>query len=168
MKQFTHKSTTTKTQSKLVHAADYVDVGNSSVSWTEQGRLVGDDKRRAVRVTVSANERKVELLDGYNETVEKTVVQPNNKTAYTSFLIALENLHFGQERIAKQTDERGVCPIGQRYIYEIRAGANQKSRLWSDSCLATDGTFAGLAGTTRQLFKSQITTYDKFILGTQF
>ena len=168
IKQITHTNTALLGKPTVVHAADFIDVANSTVSWTEQGRLLGDDQRRAVRITVSATDRQVELLGGYNQTLEKSITQPNNKTAYTTFLTALENLHFGQNRIVKQGDERGNCPLGFRYIYEIHKGSDQKLHIWSDSCNAANGTFAGDALTTRQLFKAQITDYNQFVAGVEF
>src|ERR1700694_4011901 len=168
IKQITHKDTSHLGKTKIIHPADFIDVDNSTVSWTEQGRLLGEDQRRSVRVTVSATQRQVELLDGYNQTLEKSITQPNNKTAYSTFLIALENLRFGQDRIVKQGDERGDCPLGLRYIYEIHQGSDQKLHTWSDSCNAANGTFAGDSYTTRQIFKAQITDYNQFVAGVEF
>ncbi len=162
------KPASTENVPKTVHVADFVNNERSQVVWTQEGRLVGTDTRRAARITITPNERKVEILEGYEQKVTKTSVFPNNKTAYTNFLLSLENLGYGRERKVKQPDERGVCPTGSRFIYEIRENDENKLRLWSDSCAAADGTFAGVAPTTRQLFKAQITGYDKFISGTVF
>lgn len=163
-----NKPAQTDNTPKTVHVADYVNNERSQVVWTQEGRLVGTDVRRAVRVTVTPSERKVELLEGYNQKVTKTAIFSNDKTAYTSFLLALENLNYGKERKVKQPDERGVCPLGSRFIYEIRENGENKLRLWSDSCVSAEGTFAGIAPTTRTLFKAQITGYEKFISGTIF
>jgi hypothetical protein len=155
-------------QPQVVHVADYVNDDASLVSWTMQGRIVGKELRRAVQITVTPSERRVELFEGYNQKVTKSLTLPNDTAAYTHFLLALENLNFGRERKVKQPDERGVCPLGTRYIYEVRSGSEQKSRLWSDSCASADGTFAGVAITIKQLFKNQIPEYEKFISGVQF
>ncbi len=162
------KATTPTNVPKTVHPADYVDNASSKVSWTQQGRLVGNDLRRSVKITVTPTERRVDLLDGYDQKITKTTIFTNDKVGYTSFLLALENLNFGRERKVTQPDERGVCPLGQRYIYELHDGGTQKIRLWSDSCVAAEGTYAGSATTTRQLFKAQITGYEKFISGVKF
>lgn len=158
----------TVNQPQTVHVADYVDDSSSKVSWTMQGRLLGQERRRSVQITVSTNERKVELIEGYNKKVSKSLTLPNDKAAYTNFLIALENIKFAQERKVVQPDERGVCPLGMRYIYELHSGSEQKSRLWSDSCSSKDGTFAGVAVTAKQLFKNQIPDYEKFVAGVTF
>lgn len=151
-----------------VHPADYVDKPSSKVTWTQQGRLVGDDLRRSVKITVTPTERRVDLLEGYDPKITKTAIFTNDKVSYTSFLLALENLNFGRERKVTQPDERGVCPLGKRYIYELHDGDVQKMRLWSDSCITAQGTYAGAAATTRQLFQAQITGYAKFISGVNF
>lgn len=155
-------------QPQIVHVADYVDDSSSSVSWTMQGRLLGQERRRSVQITVSPSERKVELIEGYNNKVSKSLTLPNDKAAYANFLIALENLNFARERKVVQPDERGVCPLGMRYIYELHSGSDQKSRLWSNSCSSKEGTFAGVAVTTKQLFKNQIPDYEKFVAGVVF
>lgn len=151
-----------------IHLADYVNKDNSSVRWTMQGRLVGEDSYRAVRVTVTPGYRRAEILEGYNDKVSKTVELPNTKAGYTDFLLALDNLRFSQERKVRQPDDRGVCPLGYRYIYELNEGDKQKIRLWSDSCVSSDGTMAGQATTIRQLFKAQITDYTRFVSGVKF
>lgn len=162
------RNTSPLNQPKTVHVADYVNNDTSSVRWTQEGRLLGNDRRRSVQITVSPTERRADVLEGYDQKIIKTVTFSNDKTAYTNFMLALENLGFGRERKVKQPDERGVCPLGSRYIYEVREGNAQKIRLWSDSCSNNNGTFAGNSITTRQLFKAQITDFDKFISGVQF
>ena len=168
VKQISRDTKTVKTALSTIHPADFSGNNNATIRWTQYGRLVGDDRRRAVRITISHNERKVELLTGYGEKVEKSITMPNDEKGYTDFLIALEKINFGQERSVKNNDDRGACPLGQTYVYEIYDGSDQKMRRWSDSCNAADGPFAGNAGTTRQLFKNQITGYDKFVAGIQF
>ena len=150
------------------HLADFTDNESSSVRWTMQGRLVGDDSYRSVRITVSPTYRRAEILQGYEQKATKTVDLPNNKTAYTNFLIALDNLHFGNERRVQNPDDRGVCPLGNRFIYELYDGDNQKLRLWSDTCVSSEGTMDGQASNIRQIFKAQITDYNRFVSGVTF
>lgn len=153
---------------QAVHTADFIEKANSSVAWTQEGRLVGSDQRRAVRIVVSPTVRRAEIVEGYNGKVLKSMDLPNDKVAFSNFMLALENLNYGQERKVKNPDDRGACPLGHRFIYEIKEGDTQKLRLWSTSCNSKDGTFNGVATTTRQVFKNQITGYDKFISGVKF
>ena len=167
VRQITRDSSTISTELKTVHPADFIDKSNSSVTWTQQGRLLGDDRHHSVRISINQNERRADLLTGYDERIEKSIVLPNNKQAYTEFMIALEKLNFGKERSVKQTDVRGACPTAFRYIYQIHEGSDEKQNLWSDSCAAADGTFAGKADTVRVLFQAQITGYEKLTAGVQ-
>ena len=168
VRQFTRSGTSSAPTSKVVHPADYVQSSDARAVWTQQGRVLGADRRRELRITVTPTERRAEIISGYQNKVEKELVLPNDSAAYETFMIALENAKFGQERSVKQVDERGVCPNGLTYIYEIHADNEQKSRLWSDNCLATDGTFAGKAQVVRLLFQNQITDFQKFKYNTNF
>jgi hypothetical protein len=156
------------TSSTTVNPADFINNESSYVSWTQEGKLVGDNERKAVRITVSPKERKAELLEGYNQKVVKTVKLTNNQKAYASFMLALEKLGYSDEKKSAAVDERGECPFGKRYIYEVFEEETSKMRLWSDSCATDHGTFDGNARGVRNLFKAQITDFNKFVLGIKF
>src|SRR3989338_5151263 len=80
-------STATTRNTKIV---DYENNDAAKVSWTQQGRLVGDDQRRAVRVTVTKSKRTVEILDFYAERVEKSDEFANSPEAFSAFVRALD------------------------------------------------------------------------------
>ena len=143
-----------------VNLLDYISKDSSHVSWTQQGPVVGEDERRAVRVTVSASERKIEILDGYEETVERSQTYPNSPDAYNTFLRSLKEAGFSKERTVSQPDEKAVCPLGNRFIYDLTDGSNQIVRTWSASCSTTLGPFAGNSNLTRSLFQNQIPDYS--------
>lgn len=150
--------------------ADYDNNDLSSVSWTMQGKLVGEDQRTAIRVTVSRSKRTVEVLSGYEERVDRKTEQPNTPAAFASFVRALDNARFGTERSVKQADDRGMCPMGNVYIYRLTEAGREVMRTWSDSCSTKDGPYGGTASTAsliQQLFKAQITDYSKFTSGTK-
>jgi hypothetical protein len=150
----------TNTQNKAVtHLVDYADK-NSSVSLTTVGRLVGNDDRREIRVTVTPNERRLEVLSGYDESVMSLQTYPNTREAYSNFLSALAANGFIKKRDTSITDPRGLCPTGNRYIYDLSEDGNHISNLWNTSC--NDGSnFAGRATTIREIFKNQIPDYNK-------
>lgn len=141
-----------------VQLADYANQ-NSIVSFTTQGRLVGEDQRKAIRISVSPNERRIEILSGYEQFVERSQTYPNTQAAYETFLKALQNAGFARERKSAYSDSRGVCPLGSTYLYELSASGSEKIDLWSTSCRSSEGTFAGNASVVRQLFQLQITDY---------
>lgn len=156
-------------ESKDVTVTNYIDSTTSKVVWTQQGELVGNNERFAVRISVSPTSRTIELLGGYNERVVKSKTYDNNKDAYRVFLKALDNLGFGEVRERTVEDEEGVCPTGRRYIYELFEGAQSRLHSWSTSCSRNDGTFDGVsAETVRVLFRDQITDYSDVIRGISF
>lgn len=145
---------------KIVKITDFANSNVSQVEWKIQGRLVGEDQRRAVRVTISQDRRLIEILDGYDETVERAQTYPNTNSAYDAFLHALELAGFGRDRKVAITDERGVCPLGNTFIYDLYDGNDHPVHLWSVSCSTAFGNFAGNATLIRQLFQNQISDYN--------
>lgn len=130
------------------------------VSLTTRGRLVGETERRAVRVSVSPTERRVEILEGYNETVVRTQTYANTQAGYDNFLHAMDLNGFSRTKKPAVTDERGVCPSGNQYIYDVSVGGSRPVHSWSTSCTVAEGTFAGVASTIRALFQAQIPDYN--------
>jgi hypothetical protein len=139
-----------------------------TVAYKTEGKVVGDEDHYAVRITVSSNTRKVEILRGYNETVEKSQTFTNTQTGYEEFLKAIELAGFSRKRSYTPEDERGVCPLGQRYTYEFEKSGEDSLKTWSTSCGAKQGTFGGVASTIRQLFQNQVPEYNQFVKGVRF
>ncbi len=152
---------------KVTRMSDYSGNATAIVSWTTQSELVGDDEYRSVRVTVSPSQRVLEVLSGYNDKVIKRTTLSNSSKAFEAFMSALDRVSFGREREATQVDEKGFCPLGNRYVYTLNDSGSLVLRTWSDSCLSADGTFGGNATTVRRLFRAQITDYDKLIRGVK-
>lgn len=128
---------------------------------TIDGKVVGKEKHYAVRVTVGRNNRTIEILNGYDGQVVQSREYDNDIAAYNVFLHALENAGFANEKEAKEEDETGVCPTGNRYIYELTENGNDEVRLWSTSCSRKEGNFAGKASLVRRLFQAQIPDYQE-------
>lgn len=155
------------TSARVTKVTDYENKDSASVSWTQQGKLVGEDRRRAVRITITRSKRTVELLAGYPERVERSAEFTNSAEAFSAFTRALDTAGFGRERSVLQPDERGVCPQGNRFIYRLTEGNEEIMRTWSDSCRTSDGPFGGgnTAALIAKLFKEQITDYNDFVSG---
>ena len=157
----------TKTPSENVpRAAQLVDYANknSSVSSTVVGKLVGDEQRRAIRIIVSPNERRLEILSTYDQTILSSESFPNDRTAYENFLSALGGQGFLNKKETKIIDQRSVCPTGNRFVYDLSENGEHISNLWSVSC-NKDGTFNGRGSVIRELFQRQIPDYQKFVHG---
>lgn len=144
---------------KIINLSDYDDK-NASLSTTIQGRVVGEDQRRAIRISVTPTERRIEVLSGYEQTVVKSQTYLNSQEGYVTFLRALSRAGFVKARKSTITDFRGVCPLGSRYVYDLTTGnGDTVSSLWGTSCASTDGTMAGNGPLVRQLFQAQIPDY---------
>ena len=154
---------TSQNTEKTTQLIGYADK-NSEVSLTTIGKLVGDDQHRSVRVTVSATERRIEVLSGYDQQVISSQTYENNQAAYETFLSALGGQGFISTKKTSITDSRSVCPTGQHYEYLVTENSEDKSKLWSVSC-DKSGNFNGHGSTIRQLFQRQIPDYNQQIRG---
>ena len=148
---------------KVAQLVDYADK-SSEVSLTTIGRLVGDEEHREIRIIVSANERRIEIISGYNQEVLSSQSYANNQAAYETFLSALGGQGFISAKKTSITDSRSVCPTGQHYEYKLKENDEEKSNLWSISC-DRSGNFNGRASTVRELFRRQIPDYTKQVTG---
>lgn len=148
-----------------VKLIDYIEKDDSQVEWTVQGRVVGEDQRRAISISVSDSERRIEILQGYEEQIERSASYPNTQAAFDTFMRALDLAGFSKERKVPLMDERGVCPLGNRHIYTLTDGRDRPVRLWSASCAPALGPFAGNTSLVQQLFQGQITDYPVQIRG---
>lgn len=144
---------------------DYASSPNAKAVYTLQGHIVGDDQYRAIRITVAREYRKIEVLDSYTNRVAKSKTFANNQVAFDVFLRALDHADYTKTRKVDITDERGVCPIGYRYIYAMQDGDTQIQHTWSTSCSSRLGTSAAKTDTIRRLFQNQITDYNHFVRG---
>ena len=131
------------------------------------GRLVGAEDRRSIRITVSANERRLEVLSGYNGEVINSQSFPNTQTAYKAFLSGLGGQGFMTAKKTDIVDPQSVCTNGLHHYYTLTEGSEKKSDLWSVSC-DKSGTFNGRSTKTiRELFQRQIPEYGQQIQGVK-
>ena len=142
-----------------MHASDYEN-SNSKMVLTTQGRLVGEDQRRSIRITVTESSRTVEQLNGYENTVANSESFTNTPDAYRYFLAALDKAEFTKARRTNTPDPVGTCALGNVYIYEIQDGSSEVMNHWSSTC--GPGSFGGNGSLTRTLFQNQITGYTTF------
>lgn len=140
---------------------EYSDT-TAEVSFTTEGRINGDDQHRAIKITVDQYSRKIDIIGGYNGNILEEHIQKNNQQAYDIFLRALRNSGFTVKKTKHAVnDERGQCPLGQRFIFELNDSGDVLSHLWSSTCGI--GNFGGQPGTVEDLFQLQITDYSKII-----
>jgi hypothetical protein len=136
--------------------------------FTIVGRVNADQDHRSVRMTISRSENRIEILEGYQEALGEARSYASNQEAYGTFLRSLDLLGFTQgSDDPERADDRGFCPIGQRYIYEIVDGTNVVQRYWSTSCRGDMGPFEGDKGGVRSLFQAQIPDYRAITRGVR-
>ena len=139
--------------------SDYANT-EVQVRLTVDGPIVADSQHNAYRITVGRSDTALETFRGYESTLIDMRRYDNNPVSYTNFLKALDLAGF--TKVVKQTgdsDERGVCAIGDRYIMEIINGSSRIQRYWATSCRG-GGTFRGANQEVRRLFRAQIPPND--------
>ncbi len=149
-----------------VDLAEYIDKP-STVAYTTEGGLNSEEDHRAVRISVNRNLRTVQVLSGYNYSVINAQDFPNTQAAYDEFMHGLKNAGFTQQQKAAFSDEKGVCPLGTRYIYRLQDDSGEVLRLWSTSCARKDGSSIGNAFLIKQLFQKQIPGYTNIVKGVK-
>lgn len=152
--------------SKTSNLAQYAP-RDSFVTFTTQGRVVGEDSFHSIRITVTPTERRLEILDGYADTVQRTQSYDNTQLAYQQFLAALDRAGYGKSQITKNAKPDGVCPLGNRFLYQLDNNGDKIINAWSTTCAKADGNFGGNTGLVRTLFQQQITDYSKLVTGVR-
>lgn len=118
---------------------------------------------RTIKISVDQTETQIQVMQGYDGDVTKQQTFPNSQSGFAVFLRALQLQNFAKGNSdPAQADERGACPLGDRYIYQFVTGGETKFRYWSTSC--GGGTFQGNNSNVRTLFTRQVNqqVFDQF------
>jgi len=147
---------------KQVDITKYAET-NVAATFLIDGPTNLDQNHYQVKITVSAMQTELDVLQGYQGNVVKTQSYPSNSSAYGSFLQSLKLLGFAHGKTASHLDSRGYCPTGSRYTYSFDGNGTDTFSFWSTSCGGV-GTFQGNPAGVRQLFEAQIPPNDLFKL----
>lgn len=147
-----------QTGEKQVKLADYEDT-SATAQITVRGVIRAREEHRAVRISVSPNERVIEIIEGYDENVINRRTYPNSREAYKVFLSALEHAGFTRKQETDINDERGVCPLGERTTYLLQENSEHVFRTWSSTCSGQSGSYGGNKYMVKELFEKQIPDY---------
>lgn len=132
---------------------------------TIDGPVNADQSHSKLRVSVGRDETVLQIVKGYEDNVVTTKSFANNQASYTHFLHALNVAGFTKGNIDPNVrDERGYCPVGQRFIFEAISGGSSVMRWWKTSC--GEGNFIGRSDVIRNLFKAQVPNYTLLTLKT--
>lgn len=152
---------------KKVQAPKTPKTLNSLASTDAQMRLTiigptnADQIHQQARVTIDRNGNTFELIQGYENTVTDSQSYESNEPAYSNFLHALSLAGYTKGiDDSKLADDRGHCPLGQRYIFEVIEDGKTVSRYWSSNCGNKIKTYLGNTSLTLTLFEAQIPDFD--------
>lgn len=144
--------------SSQIDITKYATTPDASVTVLVDGPTGVDQDHRQVKITVSATQNEIDLLQGYQGTVMATQSYPNNEASFAVFLQTLKLMNFSKG-ILSHVDYRGYCPTGDRYVYTFNNGENDLFSYWSTSC-GGQGTFGGNSSQVLQQFRQQIPQAD--------
>jgi len=134
--------------------SSYAD-SNAVAAMYIDGPVQSNQEHTSLRISVSRSQTEIELITGYEGQVLRQETFENNSNSYTNFLKALKQAQF--DRAVKKTvskDERGYCPLRNRFIYTLDDGSKSIIRSWTSTC--GTGNFTGNQTLVRQLFVQQI------------
>ncbi len=139
---------------------------DSYASTNAEARLIIDgpvnapQNHQQIQITVGQNETTFEQLQGYNGSVTNLQSFANTQASFSVFLHALTGAGFTRGNIdTSLSDERGYCPLGNRYIFELIQDGKNIERFWGSSC-GTPKTYLGNLNLTLNLFKAQVPSYS--------
>jgi hypothetical protein len=139
----------------------YSSSSDAAVRLTIDGPINAASLHHAVRITVDRNNVSYEHLEGYDGNVTNLQTYPNSKDGFEVFLRALAAAGFTKGDLDKKlADERGYCPLGRRYIMELRQAERSIQRFWATSC-GNPKSYGGNTALTVQLFKDQVPNYEE-------
>lgn len=137
----------------------YADT-DASARLTIDGVINYQQSHQQIQITVDRNTVTYDQLEGYDGKTVNHRTYANSRNAYATFLRALGHAGFTQGNTSeKLKDERGYCPLGRRYIFELIDGGKSLERFWATSC-GKPKTYNGNLPITRTLFQRQVPDFD--------
>ena len=158
---FHHGGNNGKVPETKVPLISYVNT-DTVVRETIDEQISASNTHRTIQITVGNTDTTFNLFKGYDQEVDKTKTYPMSPSGYGVFLRALQHAGFTEGNDdSSLKDERGWCPSGKRYIFEVIQGGDSIERYWATSCGgSTPKTFNGKVSTVLDLFRRQVPDYD--------
>jgi hypothetical protein len=153
-----------KPKAPLVHKTlDSYASTSTEMRFTIDGPVNADSQHNQVQITVSNSDVTFEQLQGYNGNVVSTQTYVNNQNSYIVFLRALTLAGFTKgSNTPALTDERGYCPLGDRYVVEVIQNDQDIEHYWATNCSGPK-TYLGDINLTADLFKAQVPNYQGLV-----
>jgi hypothetical protein len=126
---------------------------------TIDGPVNAAQNHQQVRITVDRDNVTFEQLKGYDGSVTNMQHFANTDNAYAVFLLSLAHAGFTKgDNSSSLSDERGICSLGDRYIFQFRQDGQDIERYWATSC-GNPKTYLGALSLTITLFQNQVPNY---------
>lgn len=139
----------------------YVSDANVTLVQTTVGPIVAAQNHTETQIRITNQNATLDVMQGYDGNVIASRTHAISTAAFGELLSALEKVGFTEGDTDKSLEnDKGYCPTGERYIFEIREGSKTVQRFWSTSCRG-DKTFLGSAGSVIALFQEQIPDYSE-------
>lgn len=143
---------------KAIQLGDYANT-SAVVRLTIDGSVSAPETHRQIQIAVGNNQSTLNIIKGYSGQVISSKSYDNSVASYQVFLLSIGRFGFTSgSSNPKLQDERGYCPLGVRYIFELQNGSNELERYWTSSC--GGGTFRGNTDVIIALFQRQIPDYS--------
>jgi hypothetical protein len=158
----TTPSPTPKPTPKPVTLTDYVNDDAVTVQFTVNSRIIAKEKHVVQTISVAKAHRDMNAFREYTGLADPSMRYDNNQPAFEDFMRALNNAGFTRttpNSKAKDT-ELGLCPSGNRFVYEVIRNGETLFRAWSTTC-NDPTTFTGNPSVIRTLFQNQIPDFSK-------
>jgi hypothetical protein len=132
---------------------------SAEVRMTIDGPVNAAQDHQQVRITVNSNEVVYQQISGYNGDAVNSLTFNNTEDSYYTFLRALGYAGFQHGDTNKDLhDERGRCPLGSRYIFDMSQDGDSLEHFWATTCGKVQTYLGNLPGTV-QLFQQQVPNY---------
>ncbi|HEY1063778.1 MAG TPA: hypothetical protein VGE30_00590 [Candidatus Saccharimonadales bacterium] len=140
----------------------YTDDSNAAIVFTTIGPITAPENHNEVQIVVTNTDASIDVMQGFDGNVLNSQTYPLTTSAFGEFLHALNRAGYTEGNTAEDLkDDRGFCPTGSRYIFEVRDGSKTVQRFWSTNCRNTPKTFKGNESLAIDLFRAQIPNYDE-------
>ena len=144
-------------------ALDSYAASGGEVDMTIDGPINAAANHEQIHISVDRDNAVFEYIKGYEGNVVKMQSYSNDQTAFEVFLLALARAGFTQgNNLPALKDERGYCPLGNRYVFELKQNGRSIERYWATAC-GKPRSYLGATDLTIQLFRAQIPDFDKQI-----
>ncbi|MDB5169925.1 MAG: exported protein of unknown function [Candidatus Saccharibacteria bacterium] len=137
----------------------YVDDSNVTVTETIIGPITAAESHNEAQISITNQTATLDVSQGFDGNVVASSTYPVTTNAFGEFLSALSRAGFTEGNTDEGLkDDRGYCPTGQRYIFEIHDGSQTIQRFWATSCGGVK-TYKGNLPLTLALFEAQIPSF---------